>query len=485
MARAVFNAVPRPLLEGSRGLRFADDPSLDPAWFAELSTVSANAPLADQKDSDRDWVFASESLAQDRRATSRLKELLRVVGRGFLVLVDGAWAERYAVGASDGPAGKLDSSYGDSLRAALPDAAVLELVVLDGCSLSLGAVYMVSLDQRRLLELAREATQSNIHARLFPPSSGASLELAGSKSRVTSASPASFAISSLPAEFDEASYAVLNPDLARYSGQRLREHYQRHGQAEGRRAHAIADRNAFARLALLAGDVLEIGPSYDPLLEGPRVRTFDVADSAGIREKASALGRSNRRVPHVHYVSSRFDLAIVPEKFDAALSSHVVGCRPDFLGHLAAVRRLLHPGGRYFVLIPDKNYCFQHFLAPSTLAQLLDAHVAGRTRHTLRSQIEHAVLRAHNDSERHWKGDHGRLAPPSAAAVASVVEQHRQRGEVSDNIPAWYFEPASFRRDMEYLRELGETDFSVERLYPTLLNSNEFWAVLVAGGGAK
>jgi SAM-dependent methyltransferase len=213
---------------------------------------------------------------------------------------------------------------------------------------------------------------------------------------------------------------------------------------------------AFARLALAAGDVLELRPSHEPLLEGPRVRSLDAAD--------------------------RFSVA--PATFDAVLSSHIIGYRPDFVAHLAEVRRVLRPSGRYFLLIPDKNYCFQHFMAPSTLAQLLDAHVAGRTLHTLRSQIAHAALGAHNNAARHWRGDHGRLEP-SAAAIARAVAEHQKRGTAYDDVPAWCFEPDSFLRNMQLLRELGETDFSVVRLYPTLLDNNEFWAVLESPGGAK
>jgi hypothetical protein len=50
-------------------------------------------------------------------------------------------------------------------------------------------------------------------------------------------------------------------------------------------------------------------------------------------------------------------------------------------------------------------------------------------------------------------------------------------------VHAWYFEPASFKQSMQLLHDLGETDFTLLRLYPTQTHSNEFWVILEAGGG--
>jgi SAM-dependent methyltransferase len=261
----------------------------------------------------------------------------------------------------------------------------------------------------------------------------------------------------------------------------LRDHYARHGLSEGRRAHVLQDRRAFAGLISPELDVLEIGPFHDPLVSGPRARYFDLYDKETMLARVSAVGYPTQRVPDLHYISPDADLGIVTDTFDAVLSSHVIEHQPDFVGHLDAVRRLLRPGGLYFVLAPDKNYCFDHFMPPSTIADVLDAHLPSRTRHSLRSHLINAALKTHNDPKRHWSGDHGQASPSAAAIGHTILEQSTRDGSYMD-MHAWYFEPTSFKQCMEVLRELGETDFSVLRLYPTQTNTNEFWAILQAGG---
>lgn len=480
IVRTVFAALPRPMLEGARCLILTAEPGVDPAWFVELVTPgqAAAPPVIDLPSSHCDWVYASQPLTGSEVERVALEEMLRVVGRGFVVLVDGTLAARYAAGAAaDGAeqGSARGTKYADILRTLVPDAALLELVALDPCSLTLDSVFIVSRDARRLVEMASVAAQRNIHAHVFAPVS--------TPSRTGSLSFAEFA-PPLPAEFDEAVYRSLHADLANFSAAALHEHYRKHGQSEGRRAHTLSDRHAFAKLLTQGLEVLEIAPFHEPLVTGPHVRYFDLNDKAGLLMRASALGYPTERVPHVHYASPSADLGIVKATFDAVISSHFVISRPDFVGHLREVRRLLRPGGRYFVLIPDRNYCFDHFMPPSTIAQLLDAHVNGRTRHTVRSQINYAAFRTHNDSARHWHGDHGQPAP-TAANVAKAVDAHLKRGDAYDEVHAWYFDPVSFREIMALLRELGETDFTISRLYPTLTNNNEFWVVLEAEGGEK
>lgn len=468
IVRAVFDALPRPLLEGSKCLRLKVTPALEATWFAELLTPAETslAQLKELPDARCEWAYAAGlGAGQDQQAW--LRELLRVVGNGFLVLVDGQLAERYSsaapVDASKEKSHPRGFEYCDAARALLPEAAVLELVVLEPSSLTLDAVLVVSRDARRLREIAAVIASVNIHARVFP-----------------SATPPSTLASvreQLPVVFDAAVYGSIHRDLARFSPPELREHYERYGEREGRRAHTLESRNAFAALLPPELDVLEIGPYYAPLVSGPRVRYFDIDGKATLMAQAARHGLPTDRVPEVHYVSPTADLGIVDATFDAVISSHVVEHQPDFVGHLDSVRRLLRPGGLYFLLVPDKNYCLDHFMAPSTIAELMEAHVLGRKQHTLRSQLAYAALRTHNDTRRHWRGDHQPVTPTVASIQQTVQEFLKSDGRYED-VHAWYFEPASFKTNIQLLQQMNETDFKLLRLYPTQTNSNEFWAVL-------
>lgn len=280
-----------------------------------------------------------------------------------------------------------------------------------------------------------------------------------------------------PVAFDPSIYRYLHPDLRTMTDRELSRHYFRHGMEEGRRSHALADRSAFADLARDT-EVLEIGPFDQPLLRGANVQYFDVLDRQGLLDRAKRLGTRGGEPPeHIHFVSETGDLSIVDRTFDVVLSSHVVEHQPDLVAHLQSVARCLRPGGAYLLLVPDHRYCFDHFLPPSTIADVLDAHYSKRTIHSLRSQIEHAALTTHNNTERHWAGEHG--TPPRVAERArEALLRYRAEPHVYIDVHSWSFTPASFDDLLRTLRELGQLDLATLELYPTLKDNNEFWAVL-------
>ena len=90
----------------------------------------------------------------------------------------------------------------------------------------------------------------------------------------------------------------------------------------------------------------------------------------------------------------------------AVFSSHCIEHQPDLVRHLQEVANLLEPDGAYFLLIPNKLYCFDHFIAETSVADVMLAHHLGHRVHTLASVIEHRALTTHNDPSRHWLGDH-------------------------------------------------------------------------------
>jgi SAM-dependent methyltransferase len=303
------------------------------------------------------------------------------------------------------------------------------------------------------------------------------------KSSPTASSGAALAAlrARLPPAFDVAVYRSLYADLERFPDEELQRHYLVYGQNEGRRAHSLESREAFASLLSPDLDVLEIGPFAEPMVTGPRTRYFELLDKAGITAVTAARGRDTSHVPDVHYVSPTADLSIVTRTFDAVITSHVIEHQPDLLAHLDSIRRLLRRGGVYFILMPDKRYCFDHFMPDSNIADVMDAYVSRRTRHTLKSHVNYAAMRAHNDSRRHWRGDHGSPSPTAISIEQAVVEHEKSEasGQYSDT-HGWYFQPETFAQCLTLLRELGKTDFELVRLYPTLLNRDEFWVVLGA-----
>jgi SAM-dependent methyltransferase len=292
-------------------------------------------------------------------------------------------------------------------------------------------------------------------------------------------------IPNIPLPFEAWAYRVINPELESLSDEELFEHYEAFGKAEGRRSHQVADRLQFVRLIPPSIRTLEIGPYARPLITGPNVKYVDVFSTKELKKLAPTVGMNPNEVPHINWVAKPSDLSTVNENFGAALSSHVIEHQPDLIHHINQISEILKHGGRYFVLIPDHRYCFDHFMTPSTITDVVAAHLEKRTGHTAESLLESRLLMTHNDPIEHWNGNHGDpLVNPEFPRsdridrIKIAIEHFYEKNEYIKNEHAWYFTPDSFLSIMNDLIALGLVEMEVERLFPTLKNSGEFWVIL-------
>ena len=279
-----------------------------------------------------------------------------------------------------------------------------------------------------------------------------------------------------PPTIDPDTYRASDPALGKFDDAAAIAHYRAHGRDKGVVASPLALRE---NLLLFIEDnisLLEIGPFCRPLKRGPKVEYLDVLDADQLRIRAGQTGGAAAGVPDViHHVG---DLDIVDRTYDAVLSSHAIEHQPDLVRHFQQVERILNPGGGYFLIIPDKRFCFDHFIAESTIADVLQAYEEQRRVHTLKSVIEHRALTVHNDHRRHWAGDHGNPERNRAARVQAALDEHAAAAGGYIDVHAWYFVPPSFRLIVNTLRELGLIGLEIAGLYHTARDRNEFCAIL-------
>ncbi|MDR0234251.1 MAG: tetratricopeptide repeat protein [Zoogloeaceae bacterium] len=226
--------------------------------------------------------------------------------------------------------------------------------------------------------------------------------------------------------------------------------------------------------------VLEIGPFDRPLLRGENVRYFDILSSEGLKDRAKSVqDRVPENVPDViHYVSSTGDLKIIPDRFDFVISSHMIEHSLDFVEHLQLASNLLHENGRYFCVVPDKRYCFDHYQNLTTIADVLDAHYCKLPgRHSLRSLLEHRALQTHNNPVLHWAGQSGDCTENQIQRIKAAIEEFRTNPGYID-VHKWYFTPQVFVNIVRILNELELTELVCAELYETPRNALEFAAVL-------
>lgn len=279
-----------------------------------------------------------------------------------------------------------------------------------------------------------------------------------------------------PPTIDPDTYRASEPGLGKLDDAAAIAHYRAHGRDKGVVASPLALRENLLLFIEDGISLLEIGPFHRPLRRGPHVEYLDMLDADALRARAAEVGGDPAGVPDIiHHVGG---LDRVDRRYDAVLSSHAIEHQPDLVAHLAQVERVLNPGGAYFLIVPDKRYCLDHFIAPSTLADVLQAHQERRTAHTLKSVVEHRALTVHNDAVRHWRGDHGDPERHQAQRARSAIQEYEAAAGGYVDVHAWYFTPPVFRLILTGLRDLGLTRLEIAGLYHTAHDRNEFCAIL-------
>ena len=287
----------------------------------------------------------------------------------------------------------------------------------------------------------------------------------------------------LPACPDIAYYRAQNADLLQMSDEAVRQHMEQYAEATGKsicRYHRSYEFVAYwNRIIKKFGlDALEIGPFYKPSLVGDCVEYFDVMDSAALRQEAIRLGCPTERIPQkIHHVSPVGDLTTVKKKYDVVFGSHSIEHQPDLIAHLINVGNILKSGGVYALRIPDKRYCFDYYLPESNVAQVIAAHHDKRNVHLLENILENMMMTTHNDSIKHWRGEHGSYGERLAFCGQGIQKYEEAHGAYVDT-HAWQFTPKSFERLLKELDELHLIDLKVVIVLHTLWGGMEFCAIL-------
>lgn len=116
-------------------------------------------------------------------------------------------------------------------------------------------------------------------------------------------------------------------------------------------------------------------------------------------------------------------------------------------------------------------------MAESNVAQVIASHQERVTFHTLRSLIEQRILITHNNSIKHWKGDHGTVTIKKEQ-LEDIIHAYTNAGGKYIDAHAWYFTPDSFKNIITTLYDLSYIQLKIAEIYPTLYGRNEFWAIL-------
>lgn len=295
--------------------------------------------------------------------------------------------------------------------------------------------------------------------------------------------------------FSEKCYLAVNRDVvaAIESGVFTSgfDHFSKHGKFESRLQLAGVDsdyvltdpltRTIFAQgIESNPNDrILEIGPLNKPLITANNCKYFDLCDTDELRRKAVGANLDPNTVPHIDFYEKTGDLTVIHEKFDSVFSAHCIEHQPDLIKHLNQVSKLCRAiGSKYWVIIPDKRYCFDHFFSESRVSEIIQAHEDQRVVPGKRNVLEHLSLTTHNDAGRHWRGDHGIYGEDVKPRWAAALQHFNAANGGYIDVHCWQFTPKGFFESINLLFELGYIDFKCTRYHETAVNDLEFYAVL-------
>ena len=166
----------------------------------------------------------------------------------------------------------------------------------------------------------------------------------------------------------------------------MREHWRQEGRRSRRNAAPAGEPDELFACLAAANQLLEIGPFDNPSLESLRRPglQIDYADQFSREEMVERARlypeRDPDAIPPIRYVLGQGGYGQIEQRYDAVVSHHCLEHQPDLIGHLLQVSRLLKPGGLYLFTVPDQRRCFDRYLPPTTLIDVVTAHLEGRTR---------------------------------------------------------------------------------------------------------
>lgn len=285
----------------------------------------------------------------------------------------------------------------------------------------------------------------------------------------------------LPPEYDWASYRSRYPDLSELSRPQLREHWRQVGRRRRRNASTVETRQELLRCLRHAPCLLEIGPFDKPSLEFLRHsgQSVDYADYFSREEMVARARlypeRNPDAIPPIRYVLGNGGYGQINQRYHAVVSHHCVEHQPDLITHLLLVSRLLEPAGLYLFTMPDRRRCFDRFLPPSSLVDVLTAYLERRKRPPLQSLVEHKCF-----TTPHWRDGQNplkNLRPDLRQLIDAALEEYQQYPYV--DVHCWRFTSECFRRLLRNLVALSYLPASSR--WHTYNFGNEFAVVLSFG----
>jgi SAM-dependent methyltransferase len=233
----------------------------------------------------------------------------------------------------------------------------------------------------------------------------------------------------------------------------------------------------------LTGLGLEIGPSHRPLLpkrEGFNIRTADHLDQAGLKAKYEGV-RPTEGIEEVDYVLTGSRLVTtIDDRFDYIIASHVIEHTVCLVSFLQDCGKLLKPGGKLSLAVPDRRFMFDFFRDRTALARVIEVYDAGPEVHSRGAAIDyHLNVVSRGGTISWWQGAGGAFKDVHGIAEANDRGKEAADGQYVD-VHNWVFTPNHLRLLLSDLYDLGLIELREDAFVPT--RGSEFFLTLSESG---
>lgn len=230
--------------------------------------------------------------------------------------------------------------------------------------------------------------------------------------------------------------------------------------------------------------ILEIGALDSPTYRrehGYQVRYADYAS----REELSQKGERNPRyaldrIVDVDYVVNGVDYSeVIHDRFDLIVANHVIEHVPDTITWLHGLGRLLRPGGRVFLSVPDKRFTFDIVRRETNCMDLLRNHIERRTRPGLLDLLDHFWNHKKVNAKDVATGRHHELIKQMRFSPRDALANAARMAELPyADVHCHVFTEASFRQLMLELAGFGFLAYRRQDIFPVRAGTNEFHVLL-------
>lgn len=234
------------------------------------------------------------------------------------------------------------------------------------------------------------------------------------------------------------------------------------------------------------GKILEIGALCNPLFKKDEFDVYyaDIYGTEEIKVRFSYFNQEliERMVPVDYVLDESYSKTFngTGMKFDYIVSSHVLEHMPNPIEFLFDVLSILNVHGKICLLLPDKEFTFDHYRENTSFADWFDVYSRGEANNVPRIVFDSEFCKVNeNDFVKYWNKT---VSPCPNPEINHVLDLYDDLVENCENNTFdghyWVFTDRSFLRILVNLIRLNILPYKLIDFFPTAINDNTFGLIL-------